>query len=204
MRTDITESTVKDLYIKDKLTIHAISKKLNCSPEVVKKRLGNLYIQPESHLIQHHIKYKEIHGEDKVVLMTVSEHRRLHNRLRREGKCNIPAEELLEISRKARLRTDGCKARTKKYKELNKDKIKEWFKQHNEIRNKLPEIKEIKLAYKRKAEKRVVFYDNIGTNTLHSETIIYNILNGNVYVVCRFQGNHGFSLPIIEEATNNK
>ena len=49
-------------------------------------------------LVRHHVKYKEIHGVDVVVLMEQSEHKKLHNRLRREGKCNIPVSELKKIS----------------------------------------------------------------------------------------------------------
>lgn len=67
-------------------------------------------------LIEHHTHYKEIDGYDETVWMTPSEHRLLHNRLRREGKCNIPAEELAKISNIARNRTD----KVKKYK-------KKWF-----------------------------------------------------------------------------
>jgi len=54
-------------------------------------------------LIEHHIKYKEIHGVDETVWMTVSDHRKLHNRLRREGKCKIPIDELRGIAKKAAL-----------------------------------------------------------------------------------------------------
>jgi len=49
-------------------------------------------------LVRHHEKYLELHGEDKVVIMTVKEHIKLHQRLRREGKCAIPSHELKLIS----------------------------------------------------------------------------------------------------------
>lgn len=49
-------------------------------------------------IIKHHIKYKEIHGIDEVILMTRSEHFKLHRRLRKEGKCNIPPDDLQRIS----------------------------------------------------------------------------------------------------------
>ena len=63
-------------------------------------------------LLYHHTKYKEIHSVDEVVLLTHSEHRRLHNRLRREGKCNIPPSKLLKISSAAvrRRRAKECKS----------------------------------------------------------------------------------------------
>jgi hypothetical protein len=60
-------------------------------------------------IIEHHVKYLEIHGEDKTVFITLSEHKLLHNRLRKEGKCKIPAEKLAKISSKAYQRTDKCK-----------------------------------------------------------------------------------------------
>lgn len=59
-------------------------------------------------IIQHHVKYKEIHGIDKVVPMEYGEHQHLHHRLRKEGKCNIPKKELHRISHNARARA-RCK-----------------------------------------------------------------------------------------------
>ena len=58
-----------------------------------------------SKLIQHHVRYKELHGEDKIIMLTPSEHGKLHARLRREGKCDVPSEELAKISMKAHKRT---------------------------------------------------------------------------------------------------
>lgn len=52
-------------------------------------------------LVHHHVKYKEIHGEDVVVLMEQSEHMKLHYRLRHEGKCNIPSNVLQVVTVKA-------------------------------------------------------------------------------------------------------
>ena len=66
-------------------------------------------------LIEHHIKYKEIHGEDKTVWMTKSEHRQLHMRLRNEGKCNVPVDELRRISNAANSRTDKEKKHQSNY-----------------------------------------------------------------------------------------
>lgn len=54
--------------------------------------------------VNHHVKYKEIHGVDEIVIMDKGEHGRLHTRLRREGKCNIPPKELARISMKANMR----------------------------------------------------------------------------------------------------
>jgi len=76
-------------------------------------------------LVQHHVKYKEIHGEDVIVLMTRSEHKKLHNRLRREGKCNIPAIKLHTISNKAHKRTLSNKIKQREYE--SKSRIRMTF-----------------------------------------------------------------------------
>jgi len=55
--------------------------------------------------VQHHIKYKEIHGIDEIVLMPRGEHRALHNKLRKEGKCKICIDELHKIALRAHQRT---------------------------------------------------------------------------------------------------
>lgn len=67
-------------------------------------------------LVQHHIKYKEIHGEDVIVLMDKSEHNKLHIRLRKEGLCKVPIKELRKISLAARKRTDIDKRNQVKYR----------------------------------------------------------------------------------------
>lgn len=56
-------------------------------------------------LIEHHTKYREIHGVDETIWMTRSEHKMLHNRLRGEKKCKISGPELAKIARKASHRT---------------------------------------------------------------------------------------------------
>lgn len=60
-------------------------------------------------MVEHHTHYKEIHGYDKTVWITKSEHRRLHIRLRKEKKCNVPVDELHKISTAAYHRTDKAK-----------------------------------------------------------------------------------------------
>jgi hypothetical protein len=64
--------------------------------------------------VHHHVKYKEIHGIDEIVIMPHNEHRKLHSRLRREGKCNIPTEELQKISVAASQRRLKIEKMTKK------------------------------------------------------------------------------------------
>lgn len=52
-------------------------------------------------VIEHHTKYNEIHGEDKTIFIARSEHVKLHRRLRREGRCNVPPDELDKMSGRA-------------------------------------------------------------------------------------------------------
>lgn len=70
-------------------------------------------------IVQHHIKYEEIHGVDEIKIITESEHRLLHNRLRKEGKCNIPPAILNQISRAALRRSPKYKQRCLKYRRDN-------------------------------------------------------------------------------------
>ncbi len=57
-------------------------------------------------LVQHHIKYLEIHGVDEIVWMEASEHKKLHKRLRADGKCEVPPAVLKKISVAARGRSE--------------------------------------------------------------------------------------------------
>lgn len=68
-----------------------------------------------SKLIEHHIHYKEIDGYDETVWMTVSEHKKLHHRLSKEGKCNVPSDKLAIIATNAHYRTPKFKEYLKKY-----------------------------------------------------------------------------------------
>ena len=52
-------------------------------------------------LIHHHEKYLELHGKEKIIILCHSCHKKLHNRLRKEGKCNIPVKKLKKISNKS-------------------------------------------------------------------------------------------------------
>lgn len=69
-------------------------------------------------LVQHHRKYKELHGIDEIVMMDADEHHQLHKRLRREGNCNIPLKELHKISCAAYKRTKKSKVEDKIYREM--------------------------------------------------------------------------------------
>lgn len=124
------------------------------------------YNEKGEQLVEHHTHYKEIHGYDETVWMTKGKHEKLHNRLRREGKCNIPVEEMKKISIAAGNRTDKRKEyarsptmkeyyrgyrETKEYKKYQKEYQKEYYgtnrekkilyqtkyqKEHKEERNK--------------------------------------------------------------------
>ena len=73
--------------------------------------------------IEHHIKYKEIHGVDETKWMPMSEHKKLHYRLRKEGKCNISPNILEKISQKANRRTSKYKSFIKEYEKKNIERI---------------------------------------------------------------------------------
>jgi len=118
-------------------------------------------------LVEHHIKYKEIHGVDETVWIEKGEHKKLHNRLRKEGKCNIEVELLKKISETAYQRTSKCISQKKEY-----------IKEH------------------RKPFEYIDLVATVGINTRLVERVIYHS-NGNVYLVSRFMGNNGHILPVI-------
>lgn len=76
-------------------------------------------------LVEHHVKYREIHGEDETIFITHGEHIRLHRRLRREGKCKIPVQELAKISAKAQKRTGKYLSKHPNPKGIGKMAMKE-------------------------------------------------------------------------------
>ena len=95
-------------------------------------------------LVRHHIKYEEIHGEDVVVLITQSEHRKIHSRLRKEKKCNVPVEVLRRISQKAYYRGNkkernevsyACKLRRNDYREKHNAINRSYYNRHRESEN---------------------------------------------------------------------
>ncbi len=136
-------------------------------------------------LIQHHVKYLELHGEDKIVMITRSEHSKLHLRLRNEGKCQIPVDELQKISQTANRRTDKHKEKQRKYMEnYNKEYIKS---DHD---------KEVQKKYKKNYQK-IDFVDSYGKNTLVRERIIYNHATGTITYSTGIEGTNGFKLPVI-------
>src|SRR5659263_83137 len=88
------------------------------SVEIVMRKKPNEGVQSN-----HHEAYPTIHGIEIVKSKRMSEHVRLHQRLRREGKCNIPTAELRKISNKEY-------KKTKRYKNTQRD----WNKDYNKYR----------------------------------------------------------------------
>lgn len=105
--------------------------------------------------VTHHIHYKEIHGFDETVMMTKSDHVKLHRRLRRENECDIPAVELHKISQAAcrRAHPEVVRERNKKYRELHHDEILIWKKRYREEhREELAAKQRIYMAKKKSME----------------------------------------------------
>lgn len=132
-----------------------------------------------SALIQHHEKYKEIHGEDKIVLMTRSEHGKLHYLLRKDGKCKMPSSELAKISVKASVRTPKTKERNRRIKLLEKTKI--WDSN-----------------YHKNNEQVVCFSETLCTNVLLYDMLTYNKITGTIRWVSYFCSAHK-KLKFIDE-----
>lgn len=128
-------------------------------------------------LVQHHTKYQELHGEDEVVMMEKGEHRRLHNRLRRENKCLVPPADLAKISAAARKRSDICKAHESAY--YKSDKGKRTKKQYL-IRN----------------VQQFMFSERLAPHVRLFELFRYNNKTGNFTYRSTIEGQDGLKLPV--------
>lgn len=124
-------------------------------------------------LVQHHVKYEEIHGVDEIVMMEYDEHRKLHTRLRKEGRCGITAEKLRVISTAAYNRSDKGKKTAKRYQQ-----------------------KYGKLT--RSKENCIVFTETIGTNVLFIETLKVNPNLGTINYRSSFRGHNKTKLKCID------
>ena len=168
--------TVLDIYdpiIMDILVNEDIINK----PEF-KEKLKN----QRSLLIEHHTKYKEIHGIDETKWMTTSEHRNLHNRLRREEKCDIPSEELAKISRMA-------VGRTKKRKE----QMIEYAKKHYQKEV----VRQYHIDYDKTYTRRIMFVDTLARNIRLYEEFSYNSKTNVLTVSSGFTSGHGIKIPTV-------
>ena len=85
----------------------------NRERELTRQKQRRREQHPDVEIVEHHIKYKEIHGEDVTVFLPKSDHTVLHQRLRKEGKCNIPSDELSKIATAAHYRTNKRLAATR-------------------------------------------------------------------------------------------
>lgn len=137
-----------------------------------------IFLRHSCELIEHHTKYREIHGVDEYLWMTPSEHRNLHNRLRKEGKCNVSPDELKKISTIAMRRTE-------KYKEQQLAFHKE------------EKYRQYYYDYYKKNTIRKTFTNTLVPNVALREDIIYNIVTNTLTVSSMFRNYHGKKLLII-------
>lgn len=143
-------------------------------------------------LIEHHVKYLEIHGVDETVWLTISEHVKLHNRLRRERKCNIPPKELGKIARAAHRRTPKHKANRAAYAQTPKAKAAQAAYQQ------MPKGKAARAAYKKKNTQTFNFSEPPCPNVQFREQIRYNHKTGSVGYSTVFIGINGHKLPVVD------
>ena len=142
-------------------------------------------------LVEHHTKYKEIHGVDETVWLTDSEHKKLHKKLRREGGCKIPVDELRRISKSAYARTEKGKHVHKLYRNsasgIEAKKKYDRSDKQEQTRNK----------YYRYNVKTLTFSDAQCPNISLYEKIIYNMKTGCVSFRSAFLGEHGYKMLTI-------
>lgn len=131
------------------------------------------------YLVEHHTKYKEIHGMDESIWMTPSEHRTLHNRLRKEGKCNIHPEELTNISLRANKRGKRFLNNILEYDKTEKKRL-------------------YRSEYYRNNVKHKVYQKTLVPNVILYEEITYNIKTTTLSVTSGFKKGHGIKLPIVQ------
>ena len=142
-------------------------------------------------LVEHHIKYLEIHGVDETVWLMHGEHKKLHNHLRREGKCKIPVDELKKIAMAAHDRTPKRRAARAAY-----DKSPKRRATHTAY-DKSPEGRTARAAY-RKNIQSIKFSETPCTHVEFSERINYNHKTGTVSYIAGFYGTGGHPLPMVD------
>lgn len=133
-------------------------------------------------LLEHHEEYLEIHGQDKTKWMTYGEHKRLHVRLRKEGKCNVPVNVLQKIASKACSRTNKCIQKKIKYRIINK--------QH--------EIN-YSTKYMQNNTQSIKFTTPMGLNVRLREILVYNFKTGNIVILSAFEANNKHNLYELTE-----
>jgi len=145
-------------------------------------------------LVEHHIKYKEIHGVDETVWIELGEHQRLHHGLRKEGKCNIPVDILRRVSNAAQKRTKKAKEYYKKYRQ--RDDAKAVQKLYRET----SKSKEYHKEYFQKSKKTLKLSCTAMMNNVNLvEQLQLNVYTGHIYIHSFFCGGHGKKLLIVGE-----
>lgn len=85
-------------------------------------------------LVEHHTHYEEIDGYDRTIWITASEHKLLHNQLRKEGKEKVQGRKKRKICAAASNRTTKIKKGKEKWREDNPEKVlkyaREWREKH--------------------------------------------------------------------------
>jgi len=157
-------------------------------------------------LIEHHIKYKELHGVDETIFLSRREHKKLHIMLRQKGKCNISVAELKKISNAAHERTEKTKEKRRVYQTTPKSKIyqREYWKSDQgktiQVKYRNSELGcATNRTYRSEVFKFIDFDDMVGTNVRLRERLTINVLTGSVYYFSRFQGCNNLILPTVIE-----
>ena len=143
-------------------------------------------------MVEHHTHYLEIDGYDKTIWMETGAHKALHNRLRKEKRCNIPVKELSDISHAAGGRTDKRKKYIREYRKT--DKRKNWEKQYGQT----DKMKQVRREYIVKYRQRIDFNENVGPYLRFHESITYNNATGNFNYSSRFRSNNSHKLYVID------
>ncbi len=173
----IQEDIIKDC-INWKTILDVFDSEILNKDDLTNAEIKEIFRRYGFRLVEHHTKYKEIHGIDETTWMTPSEHINLHNRLRREGKCDIPPEELEKISLVATRRT-----------ERHKEAIREY--------NKTEKMRNYKSEYCKMYIMRIATNTTISKNIIFREEIAYNVKTDTLTISSGFAGSHGIKLPTI-------
>lgn len=138
-------------------------------------------------LEQHHVKYEEIDGVDEIIMLTRSEHVKLHRELRINGAEPVP----LWIIEAARRRSPGNKTTSAAYDQSKKGKaISENYRQSD--------LGKQTAARHEGYRQSIWFNESFGKFTTFQEQIRYNHATGSVNYSAHFRAVSGYELPIME------
>jgi len=127
-------------------------------------------------MVEHHIKYKEIHGYDETIWITKSEHNKINHRILFP---EVSKEELKKISHMAQERT----TKRRKYKRIYSKNNCEKYYENNKEKFKFP---------------KKFFNLYMMPNVKYNESIGYNKNTNNILIHCGFQTYHGKKLFYID------